>query len=222
MPTFDTVIFDFDLTLADSTRGAVECINYALRNLGLSEAPAEAICRTIGLSLSDTLVRLAGTEHADKSDEFARHFVRRADETMADLTRLYEVVPSVVRQLKESGFTLGIVSTKFRRRIATVLGREGLLDAFDLIVGGEDVARHKPDPEGLLLAINRLNTSADRALYVGDSLVDAETAKQAGVRCLIVLSGHRHKEEFGPYPVEGILQSLNDLPRWLSHRQRPG
>ena len=62
-PNFQAVIFDFDYTLADSSQGAIECINFALTEMGLDCVPAEAACRTIGLSLSETFLTLG--EHHD-------------------------------------------------------------------------------------------------------------------------------------------------------------
>src|SRR5438132_7762933 len=123
-------IFDFDYTLADSCRGAVECINFALKETGLAEVSAEAACRTIGLSLKDTFLTLAGEREAQRCDEFIRLFVQRADEVMANLTVLYESVPATVEALRQSGLRLGIVSTKFRYRIKEILERETVLQFF--------------------------------------------------------------------------------------------
>ena len=92
--------------------------------------------------------------------------------------------------------------------------REGLLDAFDVIIGGEDVAKHKPDPTGLLTAIERLGSEPTSTLYVGDSVTDAQTAKRAGVPFLAILSGVTPREAFGNYPACGMLASLSDLPNW--------
>lgn len=210
-----SVIFDFDYTLADSSAGAVECVNSALRGLGLPTAPAEQIHRAIGLSLPETLVSLAGPERRGLSEAFARAFARRADEVMVDMTRIFEGVAASLTRLRSDGLRLGIVSTKFRRRIAAVLARERLLDRFDVIVGGEDVARHKPDPEGLRLAVERLGVAPGETLYVGDSVTDAETARRAGVSFLAVLSGVTRREEFKGYPVAGIIANVNVLADWL-------
>jgi phosphoglycolate phosphatase len=214
---FQAVIFDFDYTLADSSRGVVECINFALDSLGLPMVPAERARQTIGLSLVDTFVHLVGESAAAQSDEFVRLFIERADEAMADMTILFESVPQTIAVLKGQGLGLGIVSTKFRYRIESILRREGLLDLFDVIVGGEDVASHKPDPEGLRLAMGRLGRSSLDCVYVGDSVVDAETAKRAGVPFVAVLSGVTPREAFGAYHVRQVLEHVSDLPGWLGH-----
>lgn len=208
-------IFDFDYTLADSSRGVVECINFALASLGLPAVSADKACQTIGLSLSDTFLHLAGEMTTAQSDELARLFIKRADEVMADLTILFESVPQTIAALKEQGLGLGIVSTKFRYRIESILRREGLLDAFDAIIGGEDVSNHKPDPEGMRLAMEKLGRSPSDCVYVGDSVVDAETAERAGVPFVAVLSGVTPREAFGTYDVRQVLEHVSDLPAWL-------
>ena len=151
---FPVVIFDY--TLADSSRGVLECINHAFKGMDLPKVAAEDAKRTIGLSLPNILVALAGREQEGRVGEFARLFVEKANEIMTDLTEVFEEVPRVIKHLKREGVAVGIISTKFRRRIEEILARDDLLEPFEVIVGGEDVLRHKPDPEGLLAAIERL------------------------------------------------------------------
>jgi phosphoglycolate phosphatase len=208
---FPVVIFDFDYTLADSSRGVLECINHAFKGMDLPKVAAEDAQRTIGLSLPNILVALAGREQEGRGGEFARLFVGKADEVMTDHTEIFEEVPEVFRRLKAEGVTLGIVSTKFRRRIEEILGREDLLEPFDVIVGGEDVSRHKPDPEGLLAAVERLGGSPSGSLYVGDSVTDAETAMRAGVPFAAVINGVTPREAFKDYPAYRILENLGEL-----------
>ncbi|MGD1046967.1 MAG: HAD-IA family hydrolase [Bacteroidota bacterium] len=212
---YQTILFDFDYTLVDSSKGAMECINYALTNLGLSAASYEEICETIGLSLTDTLVKLAGQENLTKGKEFARLFTKRADEVMVSLTVLYETVPPTIYRLKEIQLKLGIVSTKFRYRIEDILRRENLLDAFDVIVGGEDVTKHKPDPEGLRKAQEQLNSASSLTLYIGDSVIDAETAQRGGVPFVAILTGVTHREAFNSYKVTNIVENYSQLEEWL-------
>lgn len=206
------VIFDFDYTLADSSRGAVECINFALAEMQLAEVSAESACRTIGLSLKETFLRLAGPQHIGRSDEFLALFKKRADEVMADMTLLYEDVPAVIQTLREKGVRLGIVSTKFRYRIEEILARENLLHHFQVIIGGEDVEEHKPHPQGLIMALELLQCEPSGIAYVGDSLADAEVAERANTPFIAVLSGVTPREDFGGYSVVKILKTLSELP----------
>ena len=205
------VIFDFDYTLADSSEGIVDSTRYALRRMGLPAARGDDIRATIGRSLTEVFRSLVDPRHWAHAERFARHFVFRADQIMADRTIVYESVPEVVEALSSRGLSLGIVSTKFRRRIRFILQREGLADRFEVIVGGEDVTDHKPDPAGLLMALGMMERSSSEALYVGDSVVDAETAERAGVRFFAVLSGVTPRAAFRDYEPRAILHDLRDL-----------
>jgi phosphoglycolate phosphatase len=209
---FDAVLFDFDYTLADSSSAVVECANTALRALGLPEASEHDICRTIGLAIPEALARLAGEENRHRVVEFRQHWRKRSDEIMIEWTRFFPYVPAALANLNQCSLSLGIVSTKFRQRIEAGLNREALSHYFDVVVGGEDVKAHKPDPEGLIEALKRLGVPSSRALYVGDSVTDAETAQRAGVAFLAVLSGKTGREEFAGYPVEAILDNVAGLP----------
>jgi len=217
---FKAVIFDFDFTLADSTAGAVDCINFALARLGLPRAEAETIRATIGLSLPATLERLTGVGDEESAEAFRKAFVERADEVMVGLIDLYSTVPPVLAELRAAGIPLGIVSTKYRRRIETVLEREGILGSFSVIVGGEDVPRHKPDPTGLLQAFERLGVEPRSAVYVGDHPVDAETAGGAGTAFVAVLSGTSVAGDFDGRRPLGVIDTLAALPLLVIDRNR--
>ena len=210
-----SVVFDFDYTLADSSEGCVECVNYALQEMRLDHHPAEAICRTIGLSLKETLVTLVGDHVAERGAEFHRLFVQRADEVMVELTVMYPSAAAAIPALWESGLRLGIVSTKYRYRIEQVLERENLRQFFEVVIGGEDVEEHKPHPAGLIEAIRRLEGSPSSTVYVGDSLVDAEVAKRAAVAFVAVLSGVTLEEHFNGYERIGTLKDVSELPQML-------
>jgi phosphoglycolate phosphatase len=213
---FEAVIFDFDYTLGDSSAGIIECINYALSVLGLPPETPERIRRTIGLSLVDAYAYLAGPYQQSNPDrahaeKFARLFIERADEIMVEQTELYPGVDQLIATLRQAGFRLGIVSTKFRYRIAAILKRERLLHAFDVIVGGEDVAHHKPDPESLYLAVQKLGIAPEYALYVGDSVTDGQAAQRAGLPFVAVLSGVTPEASLAEYAPLAILDSATDL-----------
>ena len=210
-PPIQAIIFDFDYTLADSSEGVIECINFALDRLGLPLAADAEIRKTIGLSLPDALLMLVGNEYARYTDEFTRLFVERADEVMTDMTELFDSVPETVTALQKLEIRLGIVTLKYRYRIESVLRREQLTDAFEVIIGFEDVSEQKPNPTGLLTAIERLNCSRQNCCYVGDSVTDAKTAQQANIDFIAVLSGVTPRAAFDDYDVYAILENVSGV-----------
>jgi phosphoglycolate phosphatase len=209
------ILFDFDYTLVDSSPGIITCANYALAQLNLPPAEPERIRATIGLSLAETFILLTNLREPELQAGFVRYFVQHADEIMIDSTTLYESAREVIPALQQRGFKLGIVSTKFRRRLEGVLEREGLNDCFSILVGGDTIANQKPAPDGLLLAARLLALDATDCLYVGDNPVDAQAARQAGMDFIGLLSGPASMVAFDHEKPLALLQNLAELPRWL-------
>ena len=209
------IICDFDFTLADSSPGVVACVNEALASLGLPPASVERIHATIGLSLPHTLQALTGIADPAIATEFTRRFVAHADQIMHGLTLLYPWVAETVQALRAAGQRLGTVSSKYRYRIERILAAGGLASQFEVILGGEDVAQHKPDPAGLLLALQRLHVPAPDVLYVGDHPVDAEAASRVRVPFMAVLTETSDVPSFAPYPVHSFLANVSHLPSQL-------
>ena len=205
-----TLIFDFDYTLVDSARGTIDGVNFAFEKMGLPIASDDAVRRTIGLSLPDILMALAGDAYSKRVDEFTRLFFQRADETMVALAEFYAEAPQTVKALRGLGIQLAIVSQKTRRYIQPILEKENLLEAFEVIVGGGD-ATYKPDPEGLLLAVAQIGSVPANCLYIGDSVTDAETARRAGIAFIAVLSGVTPRAAFEDYDVYTILEDVSGL-----------
>ena len=208
---YKAVIFDFDYTLGDSTNGIVLSINHALEKLNLKTQDTKTIQKTIGLSLKDTLFELSGIQDEEAVRKFTRYFKEKADEVMVDNTRFYEGTLEMLEKLGNDGRLLGIVTTKYHYRIEQILARNNAINVIDVIVGGDDVKREKPDPEGLLAAIDKLNVSKDQVLYVGDSIVDAKTAQSAGVDFVAVLTGTTKREEFLNYAHVAVEESVREL-----------
>ena len=86
---------------------------------------------------------------------------------------------------------------------------------YHLIVGGRDVKRNKPDPEGLHLAMTKLGLKPEQVLFCGDTVIDAQAAKSAGVDFCAVLNGTTPGEAFDGYPHVHIAQDLWDVKKWL-------
>lgn len=206
------VVFDFDYTLADSSSGAIDCFRYAFRRLGLPAAPDDEIRDTIGLSLADAFRQLVDPSRWTDAGQFALHFRHRADQVVAARTVLYASVPNVLQVLCSRGLRLAIVSNKYRYRVRSILRREAIADRFDVVTGSEDVEEPKPDPRGLLLTLGTMGCLPAEALYVGDSVVDAETAGRAGVAFAAVLSGVTPVTAFRDFEPRVIIRDLGELP----------
>ena len=210
------VIFDFDLTLADSTKAAAACIAYALESLGFEEVPEGSVRKTIGLSLEATLENLTGNTDPEIQTQFKDLFVQHADLVMVGQTEFLEGAHTALLALRDLGLRLAVVSTKYRYRIEAILDRLEGEDLFDVVIGGEDVRAHKPDPEGLRLALQKLEVGAAESIYVGDHVVDAQAAMKVPISFVPVLTGATDRGAFLALPHLKILGSVSELPSFIS------
>lgn len=211
MNNYDTYIFDFDYTLADSSKGIIICFKHVLEEHGFKGVSDEEIKRTIGMTLENSFKSLTGITDKVKLASYVKEYVKKADDCMTENTILFPETAEVLMTLKDNGVKLGIVSTKYRYRIKEVFEREFEEELVDLIVGGEDVTNHKPSPEGLLLAIEQLNSDKKSCLYIGDSIIDAEAAKAAGIDFYGVLNGATTRDELSKYPNIIVAEDLSEL-----------
>ena len=208
------ILFDFDFTLGDSSKGILECFRYALESCGLPVPDEQAILSTVGMSLPDSFAILAS---GGCFETLRERFIQRGDEVALPWTTVYEDVPAVVSALRSNGYKTGIVTSKFRRRIEAVLVREGLSHLFDVIVGSEDIPNHKPNPDGIQMAMRKLGATPEETTYVGDAMVDLKTARAAGVRFIGVATGPTQAKDFLDSGVP-VISSLGELLDLLEER----
>ena len=197
---YTTYLFDFDYTLADSSRGIVTCFRNVLNRHGYTRPTDNDIKRTIGKTLEESFSILSGVTDTRQLAEFKKEYIKEADTHMTVNTVLFLETKSVLAALKDSG-----------ARIKELLDQHFPEDFLDIIIGGEDVQTPKPSPEGLLLAIRQLHATKAETLYIGDSTVDAETAQKAGVDFAGITHGMTTAEELKKYPHKKIMSSLEEL-----------
>ncbi len=212
---FDAIIFDFDYTLADGTEAIVECYNYAFRTKGFKEAEREPVRRTVGMTVRDSITVLTGCKDAELVEEMRLLFREKADEILSKETKLYSGTKPLLEMLREKGIGTAIVSSKEKFRIEETLGMHGALDLMELIIGVSSAPEPKPSPVGVQMAVKELN--AKNPLYVGDSLIDFQTAKNAGLPFAAVTTGTTSKEDFlkenadNSVEIYGIFANTDEL-----------
>lgn len=212
---YKAVLFDFDYTLGDSTEGIVKSIAYALEQLGEQPQELENIRKTIGMTLKEAYRILTGNMDEERVVSFETYFKQKADEVMVDGTNLYEPTRQMMELLREQGCKIGIVTTKYHYRIDAILAKFGMSHMVDVIVGGDDVKKQKPEPDGLFHAMKSLGVADEEMLYVGDNVIDAKAAKSAGVDFGAVLTGTTQELEFAIYPKKVVAKDLHGLMSFL-------
>ncbi|WP_294479964.1 HAD-IA family hydrolase [uncultured Bacteroides sp.] len=208
---YKTYLFDFDYTLADSSRGIVKCFRIVLTRHQYVDVTDEAIKRTIGKTLEESFSILTGITEPEQLTAFRQEYRLEADLYMNANTQLFPDTLSTLKALKAQGARIGIISTKYRFRILSFLEEYLPEDFLDIVVGGEDVSAAKPSPEGVLFALKQLGSTPQETLYIGDSTVDAETARNAGVDFAGVLNGMTTADELRAYPHRMIMENLGDM-----------
>ncbi len=216
---FDSIIFDFDYTLADGTDAIVACYNYAFSKMGYNDGEREAVRRTVGMTVRDSIKQLTGCTDPEKVEKMRLLFREKADEILAKNTHLYSDTVPMLNLLKENKIKTAIVSSKEKIRIEESLELGGGKDLIGLIIGVSSAPEPKPSPSGVNMALKEL--CAEKALYVGDSLIDFQTAKNAGLPFAAVTTGTTSKEDFikanadGEVKIFGIFESLSELSKSL-------
>ena len=213
-------LFDFDLTLADSSRGIVMCFTNVLQRHGFFDVTELQIKRTIGKTLEESFAILTGISDPAQLSALKQEYTKEADIYMNDNTVLFPETVEVLTKLKNDGAKLAIISTKYRYRIQAVIDKHFPQGFIDVIIGGEDVKQAKPHPQGVKTALKKLKAKKELSLYVGDSTVDAETARNAGIDFCGVLNGLTTYDELAAYPHRKILPNLTLLPLLLKDAKR--
>jgi len=189
---FRVVLFDLDGTLIDSGPIILASMQHATRTVLGREIAYEELAATVG---GQGLVSQMRALDPDRVDELVEVYKEHNDplhETLEAFDDFLDVLP----RLRADGRRLGIVTAKRHRTVQLALDRfPELAEQFEVVVGYEDTERHKPAPEPVLFALERLAATPAEAAYVGDSPFDIEAAKAAGVFAVAVGWGGIHGDE---------------------------
>lgn len=189
---FPIVLFDLDGTLIDSGPIILESMQHAVRTVLGREIPREQLGLTIGGQGIVAQMEAIDVEHTGELLEAYREHNDGLHDTLEAFDDLLALLP----ELRAQGRRLGIVTAKRHRTVALALDRfPALREDFDTVVAHEDTERHKPDPEPVLLAVERLGGLPGQAAYVGDSPFDIRAAKAAQVLAVAVAWGGIHPDE---------------------------
>ena len=198
--------FDWDQTLWDSWEVHRQSIRYAAERKGIANPTQSKIVSAFSSSLEEHLLRVFGPDY-DGSVEHYLDFYSRHHLTMS---RLFPKVADALRQLKDNGLHLALLSNKQRSEGYKELGESGLSSLFYSTMFRGDMAELKPNPDGLLHVLSRTGISPQRALYIGDTPNDIEFASRAGVGSVAALWGNLDKEALLAQNPDHVWQRIED------------
>ena len=206
------LIFDLDGTLLNTIDDLGYACNYALAQTGFPTHPIEAYPAMVGNGISN-LIRRALPE-AERNDETVARlrecFVPYYNEHNCDQTRPYDGIPQLLSTLRAKGHTLAVASNKYQAATEKIV-RHFFPDTFDCILGERDGIPRKPDPHIVADILSAVASKASLPLYIGDSLVDRDTALNARVPFVACSWGFVPRERL----IEAGVTTLIDRPEEL-------
>lgn len=202
-----TVIFDLDGTLLNTLEDLKESTNYALLQFGYPERSLEQVRNFVGNGVKKLIERAVPSE-CKNIDECLNVFKQHYSRNMYNHTAPYNGILDVLTQLKSDGIKTGVVSNKFDSAVKE-LCRKYFGDLIDSPAGQSDYISKKPSPKGVFKVMEELGAEKNSTVYIGDSDVDIQTAKNAGLASIGVTWGFRDKKN-----LEGadfIIDSPHDI-----------
>ena len=205
------IIFDLDGTLLNTIDDLGYACNYALEKAGYPTFPIEDYPAKVGNGINNLIRRaLPESERTEENIQKVRaYFVPYYNEHNCDYTRPYEGVPEVLATLKAQGHLLAVASNKYQAATEKIVNYF-FPGVFDVILGEREGIERKPNPQIVFDILDRLRLT--EALYIGDSLVDYETAKNANVPFVACSWGFVARERLVEAGVEHIVDVPSDIP----------
>ncbi len=202
-----TLLFDFDGTLLDTNELIIQTFEHVLNKHYPEQYKREDILPFLGPPLDETFSLIDPKRTEQLIGEYREWNVANHDA----LSKEFDGVSKALRQLKEEGYKIAIVSTKKNHMVHKGIRLLEVGDIFDTVIGFDDVLKVKPDPEPILLALERLNVDREEALMIGDNYHDIVGGQNAGVKTAGVAWTIKGEDFLEKYNPDYMLQHISDL-----------
>ncbi|HCN54356.1 MAG: HAD-IIIA family hydrolase [Prevotella sp.] len=211
MNHFETFVFDLDGTLLNTLNDLAASTNYALRWAGMPEHTVDEVRRFVGNGVKKLMERaIPGGLENPRFDEtyatFRQHYLVHS----LDTTQPYPGMMDTLRTLHDQGKHLAVVSNKFYAATQE-LCQHFFADYIQVAIGERENIRKKPAPDTVVEALRQLGVDRASAVYIGDSDVDIDTAKNCGMPCISVLWGFRDRQFLLDHGATCLIEKPQDL-----------
>ena len=214
----ELILFDLDGTLIDSAPDLAASINAMLTTLKRDTFDDAKIDAWVGNGAKTLVSRaLSGSVAIDSTleEEFVSEaleiFLGYYKKNVCVKTVAYPEVLETLELLKSRGYKMAIVTNKPYAFVEPILTSLGLVDYFELWIGGDSLAKKKPEPEPLLYLCEQLGVSREKSLMVGDSKNDILAAKAAAIKSIAVTYGYNYGEEIRVYKPDAVVEKFQDI-----------
>ena len=212
---YTTVIFDLDGTLLNTLDDLTASVNYAMDMMGMPRHTLDEIRRFVGNGVRVLIRRSVPDGTSDEDYEAAyKYFEGHYADHCKDKTGPYERVPEMLSELCRRGYKTAIVSNKIDFAVKE-LRDDFFAETVQVAVGDDLEMKNKPAPDMVYKALRELDSTPEESVYVGDTDVDLETAKNAGMDCISVSWGFRSREELESYGAKMIADKADDVIRYI-------
>lgn len=181
MPRFEHLIFDLDGTLVDSRADLAAATNYMLAELGRPLLSVSEVEKLIGLGARVLIAQALGPERAHLTEHGYDLFLDYYNAHLLDHTRPYPGIAVLLEVVQGCGVHLSVLTNKPERPAKAILSGLGLASSLATVVGGDTLPQQKPDPSGVYALQRTTGCPLNETLLVGDSDVDVQTGRAAGI-----------------------------------------
>lgn len=210
------LLFDFDGTLLDTNELIIQSFQHVLEKYYPGEYDREAILPFLGPTLTENFSTIDPNRVAQFIKEYREWNIENHDR----LSREFDGVSKAMQRLKAQGFKMAIVSTKVNYMIEKGLRLLDVEGVFDVVIGHDDVSKTKPDPEPILLALERLGLAPEEAIMIGDNYHDIVGGQNAGVKTAGVAWTAKGEAFLQQYEPDYMLQHITDLYDIVAEEER--
>ena len=211
----ELIIFDLDGTLIDSSDDIAWAANRTLVYMGYNEMDLDAIKEGIGWGVKTLLQKLMPQEGPERIDDARVKFLEYYWDHLTVNTILYPGVRETIDYFKDHDKKMAIVTNKPIKFTEKILNELALKDFFLMVLGGDSLMNRKPDPEPVEKVISTLGVTKGKTVFVGDSKIDGETGKRAGIFTIGVEYGFRGRKELEEAGFDVIISEFPELTRIL-------
>lgn len=205
-------IFDFDGTLFDSVGDVVICFNKALEIYNLPTMTREQYLGRLGGNIDDIVSLVLGENRTDENFEpFKNTYLEIYDSSKKENTVPFAESLGLLKKLHEKGILLAVNSNRLTYSLNEFVARFFADIDFLMIEGHDEIHPSKPDPYGVLKIIEKANVDKSEAVYIGDSKTDIQTAKNAGIDCIIVKWGYGNQSDYEDDYILKAVDEFDDL-----------
>jgi len=213
--TYKAVIFDLDGTLVNSLEDLADATNYALKFFGQQTHSAEALKQMVGEGTKTLISKALGNDKQELIEPVLAKMLEKYVQICINKSLPYKGLQEVVSELAKKKIKLAVLTNKDEKMAQKIVSHffDGL---FQIVKGTIEAVAVKPEPTAVLQVLEKLGVRPEEAIFVGDSKIDVQTAKAAGIKSVGVSWGFRGRSELIEAGADAVVEEPGQLLKLMS------